>query len=105
MDMIRCGYVIEALHSDVYLHLGGRADLEPGCRQVLAGGIGSGKTTELLLAYKWLQEHSGAIALFIDVSRETDLSVLNDGALVASFGLHLGRPERVNEFETCGVRV
>jgi len=91
MEMIRSGYVIEALHSDVYRHLGGRADLELGCRQVVAGGIGSGKTTELLLAYRWLQENSNAIALFIDVSRETDLSVLNYGALVASFGLHLGR--------------
>lgn len=49
------------------------------------------KTTELLLAYKWLQENGNAVALFIDFSRETDLSVLNSGALVASFGLHLGR--------------
>jgi hypothetical protein len=91
MEMIRSGYIIEALHSDVYRHLGGRADLEVGCRQIVAGGIGSGNTTELLLAYKWLQENSSAVVLFIDVSRETDLSVLNDGALVASFGLHLGR--------------
>jgi hypothetical protein len=74
----------------MYRHLGGRADLDLGSRQVVAGGIGSGKTTELLLAYQWLQENSDALTLFIDVSSETDLSSLNYGALVASFGLHLG---------------
>jgi hypothetical protein len=48
MEMIRSGYVIEALHSDIDRHLAGRADLEPGCRQVVAGGIGSEKGAALL---------------------------------------------------------
>jgi hypothetical protein len=38
-----------------------------------------------------LQENGKTVCLYIDVSAETDLSGLNSGALLASFGLHLSR--------------
>src|SRR5208282_820121 len=63
--------------------------LEPGSQQLLVGGIGSGKTTELLLAERWLREQEHVLPLYIDVSAETDLSSLNSGSLLASFGMHL----------------
>jgi len=71
--------------------LAGRADLEPGSQQLLVGGIGSGKTTELLLAAKWFQNQGEGLPLYIDITAETDLSGLNSGSLLASFGIHLGR--------------
>jgi hypothetical protein len=88
---IEAGLVVGDLHGALYQKLAARADLEPGSQQLLVGGIGSGKTTELLLAEKWLNEQGNTLSLFIDISAETDLSGLNSGALLAAFGLHLVR--------------
>src|SRR5689334_20008563 len=96
-DVIAAGLVIEDLHSSLYSNLAGRADLEPGSQQLLVGGIGSGKTTELLLAERWLNEQAKALSLYIDVTAETDLAGLNSGALLASFGVHLARALRTAE--------
>jgi hypothetical protein len=90
-EMIRAGLVIDDLHGSLFKHLAGRANLEPGSQQLLIGGIGSGKTTELLLAEKVLRDDASAISLYIDITAETDLSGFNDGALLAGFGRHLFR--------------
>jgi len=89
-EMIRAGFVIDDLHGSLYRHLAVRADLEPGSQQLLIGGIGSGKTTELLLAERVLRDE-GAVSLYIDITAETDLSGFNDGALLAGLGRHLYR--------------
>jgi hypothetical protein len=90
-EMISSGLVVENLHSCLFKNLAARADLEPGSQQILVGGIGSGKTTELLLAERTLTEHPSTLAIYIDITAETDLSGLNSGALLAGFGLHLNR--------------
>jgi len=90
-DAIEAGLVCEDLHGSLFQNLAGRADLEPGSQQLLVGGVGSGKTTELILAVRWLQEQGHVLPLYIDISAETDLSSLNSGALLASFGLGLTR--------------
>jgi hypothetical protein len=90
-DIIEAGFVFEDLHAGLFQHLAARADLEPGSQQLLIGGIGSGKTTELLLADNWLRVHGDVLTLYIDITAETDLSVLNSGALIAGFGIHLAR--------------
>jgi len=90
-DAIEAGLVCEDLHGSLFRKLAGRADLEPGSQQLLVGGVGSGKTTELILAARWLQEQGHVLPLYIDISAETDLSSLNSGALLASFGLELTR--------------
>jgi len=83
--------VIEDIHASLFRTLAARADLDPGSQQLLVGGTGSGKTTELLMAEKWLREQSQTLPVYIDVSGETDLSSLNSGALLATFGIHLSR--------------
>jgi hypothetical protein len=88
-EAIDAGLVFETLHSSLHLNLAGRADLEPGSQQLLVGGIGSGKTTELLLATRWLRSQGNVLPLYIDITSETDLSALNSGSLLASFGIHL----------------
>ena len=88
-DVIDAGLVFENLHRSLYLNLAGRADLEPGSQQLLVGGVGSGKTTELLLAARWLRQQGNALPFYIDITAETDLSALNSGSLLASFGIHL----------------
>ena len=89
-DVIQAGLVFEDLHQSLYRNLAGRADLEPGSQQLLVGGVGSGKTTELLLARRWLAGQDHVLSIYIDVSAITDLSSLNAGALLAGFGIHLG---------------
>jgi hypothetical protein len=88
---IDTGLVLEDLHGSLFKTLAARADLEPGSQQLLVGGTGSGKTTELLLAEKWLAEQGQTLCLYIDISSETDLSGFNSGALLAGFGRHLAR--------------
>jgi hypothetical protein len=92
--VIELGLASTDLHESLYEKLAARADLDPGSQQLLVGGIGSGKTTELLLAQRWLNEKQESVCLFIDISAETDLSGLHSGAIVAGFGVHLSRAFR-----------
>ena len=55
----------------------------------LVGGIGSGKTTELLLTQKELSRHSDAINIFVDMADYTDLSEISTGAILAAAGMQL----------------
>jgi hypothetical protein len=95
---IESGLVVEDLHGSLYKTLAARADLEPGSQQLLVGGTGSGKTTELMLAERWLEQQGQTLCLYIDISEETDLSGLNSGALLAGFGLHLAEGFRRERF-------
>lgn len=94
------GLAVQDLHESLYETLAARADLDPGSQQLLVGGIGSGKTTELLLAQRWLGERRESVCLYIDISSETDLSGLNSGAVLAGFGVHLARAFRKSGFES-----
>jgi hypothetical protein len=89
-DVVEAGLVCDELHQSLYRNLAARADLEPGCQQLLVGGVGSGKTTELILAERWLKSHGHAVPLYIDVSASTNLLRLNPGALLAIFAMDLG---------------
>jgi hypothetical protein len=89
-EVIDRGLVFEGLHQALYRNLAGRADLEPGSQQLLVGGVGCGKTTELILARRWLIDQGHVLVLYTDVSAETDLSNLNSGSLLACFGMSLG---------------
>jgi hypothetical protein len=89
--VIKDGLVLEDLHRSLYQTLAARADLEPGSQQLVIGGIGSGKTTELLLAENWLSSQGLSIPRYIDITAETDLSSLTSGSLLAALGLDLIR--------------
>ncbi len=90
-SLIKGGMVLEDLHPSLFQGLAARADLEPGSQQLVIGGIGSGKTTELLLAQSWLRRQGETIPRYIDITAETDLSSLASGALLAALGLDLIR--------------
>jgi hypothetical protein len=112
-EVIKAGLVYEDLHSSLFQNLAARADLEPGSQQLLVGGIGSGKTTELILAERWLDAQGHVLPLYIDISAETDLSKLGSGALLAGFGLHLAarvleptpQPDQVAELQQAFHRI
>lgn len=67
----------------------GRLEIEPAGRHLVVGGIGSGKTTQLLMATQALNSISDMCAAYIDVSRKQDLVKLKPGCLVALAGLAL----------------
>jgi hypothetical protein len=82
------GLICEYAGRSVFKKLSAGADLTLGSQQLLVGGIGSGKTTEMMLAQRELASNKLMLPLYIDVSAETDLSTLDSGALLASLGMH-----------------
>jgi hypothetical protein len=74
------------------------AELSRGTQMALVGGIGSGKTTELLLTQRVLSRHSDAVNIFVDLAEYTDLNELNTGAILATIGMRLySRMKKANE--------
>ena len=63
--------------------------LRPSSAHLLFGGIGSGKTTQLLLTQQALNELEDIKAIYVDVSLVTDISELKSGALIVIAGLEL----------------
>ncbi len=67
----------------------GKIALRPSSVHLLFGGIGSGKTTQLLLTEQALNELEDIKAIYVDVSLFTDISELQSGTLIAITGLEL----------------
>jgi hypothetical protein len=67
----------------------GKIALRPSSVHLLFGGIGSGKTTQLLLTQEALNELEDIKAIYVDISLFTDISELQSGALIAIAGLEL----------------
>jgi hypothetical protein len=85
---IKQGLYISPPHaiSDVVVrHL----EIDPTSRHLVVGTIGSGKTTQLLVATQALNALPDMCAVYIDVSRKQDLVKLGPGCLVALAGLAL----------------
>lgn len=68
-----------------------RIDLRPASTHIVVGGIGTGKTTQLLMAVKKLEELPDVHPLYVDVSAHHDLGQLKNGVLVVIAGLTLDR--------------
>src|SRR5262249_39198639 len=64
-------------------------EIEPAGRHMVVGGVGSGKTTQLLRAPKALTSTPDMCAAYIDVSQKQDLVKLKPGCLVALAGMAL----------------
>src|SRR5580698_2963135 len=75
----------------IHVALANTAELTRGSQMALVGGIGSGKTTELLLTQKVLSRHSDSVNIFVDMADYTDLSQINPGAILATAGIQLYR--------------
>ncbi len=64
--------------------------LSPTSTHLLSGGVGSGKTTELLSVQLRLNEVTDTRAFYIDTSRDRDPGKMPPGALVVQAGLAFG---------------
>src|ERR1700722_6039409 len=70
----------------IHVAFANTAELTRGSQMALVGGIGSGKTTELLLTQKEPSRHSDAINVYVDLADYTDLSEIGAGAILATAG-------------------
>jgi hypothetical protein len=64
-------------------------EIDATSRHLVVGSIGSGKTTQLLVATRALNDLPDVRAVYVDVSRKQDLVKLEPGCLVALAGLAL----------------
>lgn len=89
-----------AIKQDLYVPRPGRSvagqivtrlELEPTSSHLVVGGVGSGKTTQLLIAQRHLNEIPGVAAFFIDLSEKHDLARLQSGVLLVLAGLTAGK--------------
>lgn len=67
--------------------IAGRLELRPGSTHLLVGGVGAGKTTQLLVARDRLHALGDTTAIYIDVSKHQDLRLLQPGVLLTLAGL------------------
>jgi hypothetical protein len=68
-----------------------RVALRPSATHLLIGGIGSGKTTQLLVACDQFNTIDGVYAQYVDVSLYTDISKISINVLTAISGLVLSQ--------------
>jgi hypothetical protein len=87
---IERGYYVD-LPNNPMAEITRRIEVRPASLHLLLGGIGSGKTTQLLLAQEHLNQLEGFKAIYVDVSLYTDISKIERGALIAIAGLEIIR--------------
>lgn len=64
-------------------------EIAPATSHLLVGGVGSGKTTELLATQRRIARIPDTAALYVDVTRRHDLAKMTPGAILAQVGLAL----------------
>ncbi|MDP2999839.1 MAG: hypothetical protein Q8N47_20290 [Bryobacterales bacterium] len=80
---------LDAGQPPIHVAFANAAELSRGTQMALVGGMGSGKTTELLLTHRILSRHTDAVNVFVDLADFTDLNELNTGAILATAGMRL----------------
>jgi len=88
-EAIESGYYVHAPGKLLVDNISNRVALRPSSSHLLLGGIGSGKTTQLLVACQQINEIEDIHAIYIDVSQYTDISKITSGVLTAITGLEL----------------
>jgi hypothetical protein len=86
---IEHGYYVHAPGQLLVDQIAGRIELRPNSIHLLTGGIGSGKTTQLLVAKQQLEAVEDLAVCYVDVSRYTDISQIEPGVLMTIVGLEL----------------
>jgi len=90
-EAIESGYYVHAPGKLLVDNISNRIALRPSSSHLLLGGIGSGKTTQLLVACQQINEIEDIHAIYVDVSRYTDISKITTGVLTAIIGLELAK--------------
>ncbi len=88
---IENGYYVQAPLKLLAETIQARVALRPTSSHLLIGGLGSGKTTQLLFAAQNLKQIEDIHPIYIDVSLYTDIYKISAGALTAIAGLELSK--------------
>lgn len=88
-EAIESGYYVRGPGKLLAEKLSARVALRPASSHLLVGGIGSGKTTQLLVACENLKDIGDIYPIYIDVSLYTDISKITPGVLTAIAGIEL----------------
>lgn len=86
---IESGYYVPEPRKSVSELISRRIELRPSSTHLLLGGIGSGKTTQLLVTRDRINKIEDIYALYVDVSLYTDISEISTGVLTAVAGIVL----------------
>ena len=96
LDAVREGLYVPRPGRSTADEIAARLELDPTSSHLVVGGIGSGKTTQLLVAHDRLSGLSDTHAEYVDISEVHDISRMESGALLVIAGLMLGR--RLDKF-------
>ena len=88
-EAIKKGYFVQQPRHSLANNIANRIALRPSSKHLLVGGIGSGKTTQLMIARDRINEIDDTHAIYVDASLYTDISEIKPGALIAIIGLVL----------------
>lgn len=91
LQAVRDGLYVPRLGRSAADEIAARLELDPASSHLVVGGIGSGKTTQLLVARDRLAALPDTHAEYIDVSDLHDLTKLQPGILIVLAGLALAR--------------
>jgi hypothetical protein len=86
-DTLKANLYVKQPGRSVADQISSRLELEPASSHLVVGGVGSGKTTQLLVAARQLNATPDVRAWGIDVSRRHDLTRLQTGVLLVLAGL------------------
>jgi hypothetical protein len=98
-EAIENGYYVNAPATLLVDTISGRVALRPFSSHLLLGGIGSGKTTQLLVACQEINKIEDIHAIYVDISLYTDISQITSGVLTAIAGLELAKLMQDSEDE------
>jgi Cdc6-like AAA superfamily ATPase len=88
---IKSGYYVPEPGKSVSDLIAARIALRPTSTHLILGGIGSGKTTQLLMTLRKIDELPSTYSQYIDVSLSINISEVKPGALIAIVGLELAK--------------
>lgn len=74
-------------HQAVSRRVAAELELAPASAHLIVGGIGSGKTTELLMTKRRLLELDDVMTVYVDVSKRHDIAKMVPGVLLAQVTL------------------
>lgn len=100
-SVIEGGMYVRSQQPSVGELLAARGEIEPFSGQLLLGGIGSGKTTELRIAEKRLRAFEDILPIYVDVSTHHDLAKVEPQILAIVAGLELSGRLEDEEKQDC----
>jgi hypothetical protein len=86
---IESGYYLPEPRKSAADTISRRIELRPSSTHLLIGGIGSGKTTQLLVMRDRINKLEDIYAHYVDVTLYTDISEISAGVLIAIAGVEL----------------